>query len=131
MSSNSGRTSSWLHAFPFHPLLFAVYPILALLAFNSSEVDASSSLRPLLLSVLLSGFIVLISHGFLRDWNRAALVATIVLILFFSYGHIYIALKAINLQGLYLFRHRTLVPKRYRGSTAQAAVCIYCSGTPD
>ncbi|HEY3476420.1 MAG TPA: hypothetical protein VGK56_17530 [Anaerolineales bacterium] len=53
---------------------------------------------------------MLISYGILRDWNRAALVTSILLILFFSYGHVYIALKSINISGFYLFRHRTLIP---------------------
>jgi len=45
-----------------------------------------------------------------RDWRRAALLSTILLILFFSYGHVYILLKSVNINGLYLFRHRTLIP---------------------
>ena len=45
-----------------------------------------------------------------RDWKRAALLSTIILILFYSYGHVYILLKGVNINGLYLFRHRTLVP---------------------
>jgi hypothetical protein len=110
MSSNTGRKPGWLDAFPLHPLCFAVYPVLALLAFNRAEVDISSGLRPLLLSLLLAGLLLLISHGILHDWRRAALVATILLILFFSYGHAYIALKGINIEGFYLFRHRTLIP---------------------
>ena len=110
MSSNTGRKPSWLHALPFHLLLFAVYPILALLAFNMAEVDIASGLRPLLLSMLLAGLLVLIFYGILRDWNRAALVTTVLLILFFSYGHAYIALKSIGIDGFFLFRHRTLIP---------------------
>ena len=45
----------WLQSTPLHPFLFAVYPILALLAFNISEVDFSSGFRPLFLSLLLAG----------------------------------------------------------------------------
>jgi hypothetical protein len=42
--------------------------------------------------------------------ETAALISTILLILFFSYGHVYILLKGINTNGVYLFRHRTLIP---------------------
>ncbi len=45
-----------------------------------------------------------------RDWKRAALLSTIILILFYSYGHVYILLKGVNIAGFHLFRHRTLVP---------------------
>jgi len=107
------KTSSkphWLQHFPLHPFLFAIYPILALLAFNISEVDLSSGFRPILVSLAVVGLVAFILWLFHRDWRRAALSLTIVLILFYSYGHIYILLKGANLNGFYLFRHRTLIP---------------------
>jgi hypothetical protein len=110
MSSRINKKLSWLQSFPLHPLLFAIYPILALLAFNISEVDFSSGLRPLVLSMLIAGLLVLIFYLVYRDWRRTALISTILLILFFSYGHIYILLKGVNINELYLFRHRTLIP---------------------
>jgi hypothetical protein len=108
--SNTPKKISWLQHLPLYPFLFAVYPILALLAFNISEVEFSSGIRPLFLSVLVAGSLILIFRVIYRDWARAALLATIIIILFFSYGHIYILLKGVNVSGFYLFRHRTLVP---------------------
>jgi len=104
------KNLSWLECYPLHPFLFAMYPILALLAFNISEVDYSSGFRPLVLSILVAVILVLIFYLFYRDWRRTALISTILLILFFSYGHIYILLKGVEISGFYLFRHRTLVP---------------------
>src|SRR5215207_8914288 len=104
------KNPSWLQKSLLHPFLFATYPILALLAFNRSEVDVSSGLRALLLSILLAGLLLLGFDLIFRDWKRAALLSTILLILFYSYGHVYIALKGVNIDGVYLFRHRTLVP---------------------
>ena len=104
------RKTSWLQNIPLHPLLFAIYPILALLAFNISEVEVSSSVRPLLFSVLFAGLLILILYALFHDWGRAAFLTTMLLILFYSYGHVYIALKTANINGFYLFRHRTLVP---------------------
>ncbi len=109
MWSMPNKASRFL-SLPLHPFLFAIYPVLVLLAFNSAEVDVASGLRPLVLSVLLAGVLTLIFRGIFRDWNRAALLATIILILFYSYGHAYIALKGVNIEGFYLFRHRTLLP---------------------
>ena len=110
MKLGMNKNSSWLQRIPLHPLLFAIYPILALLAFNISEVDYSSGLRPLVLSILVAGLLVSIFYLFYRDWRRTALISTILLILFFSYGHIYILLKGVEVGGFYLFRHRTLAP---------------------
>lgn len=99
-----------MERFPLHPFLFAIYPILALLAFNISEVDFSSGLRPMVLSILVAGLLLLILYLIYRDWRRTGLVSTIILILFFSYGHAYLLLKGVEVGGFYLFRHRTLVP---------------------
>jgi hypothetical protein len=46
MKPNRDKDSGWLQRFPLHPFLFAVYPILALLAFNIAEVEFSSGWRP-------------------------------------------------------------------------------------
>lgn len=108
--SSTPKKRTWLRSIPLHPFLFAIYPILALLAINISEVEFSSGLRPLLLSLLAAGLLIFVSYLVYRDWMRAALISTIILILFFSYGHIYILLKAVNVNGFYLFRHRTLLP---------------------
>jgi len=110
MKLGMNKNSSWLQRIPLHPLLFAIYPILALLAFNISEVGISSGLRPLVLSILAAGLLISIFYLFYRDWKRTALISTILLILFFSYGHIYILLKGVEVGGFYLFRHRTLIP---------------------
>jgi hypothetical protein len=109
MSANTDERS-WLGRFPIHPFLFAVYPILALLAVNISEVDLSYGWRSLLLSILIAGLLTLAFFVVFRDWQRAALLATVLLILFYSYGHVYILLKGAEISGFFLFRHRTLIP---------------------
>lgn len=105
-----GRKQSWLRRVPLHPFLFAIYPILALLGINISEVDPGSGARPLVLSLLMAGGMLLLSYALFRDWKRSAFLTTLFLILFFSYGHLYILLKGVNVNGFYLFRHRTLIP---------------------
>ena len=110
MSLASSKKQSWLQGFPIHPFLFALYPILALLGINVAEVDLGSGVRPLLFSLLLAGLLMSVLYLIYRDWRRAALVTTLFLILFYSYGHLYILLKGVNVNGIYLFRHRTLIP---------------------
>jgi hypothetical protein len=104
------KKTSWLQNIPLHSFLFALYPILVLLALNISEVGFSSGLRPLLLSIFMTGLLMLVSYWMTRDWKRTGLISTILLILFYSYGHAYILLKGVNVNELYLFRHRTLIP---------------------
>ena len=110
MNTGMNKKQGWLQHLPLHLFLFAVYPILALLAINISEVDISSGWRPLLLSALVAGFLTLVFYAVFRDWQRAGFLSTIILILFYSYGHVYILLKGVEINGLFLFRHRTLIP---------------------
>jgi hypothetical protein len=106
---NSDRMS-FLQNNPLHTIVFAAYPILALLVSNLSEVSLATAVRPMVLSLIAGIILFLILRLILRDGRRAALISSAVLILFYSYGHIYILLKGVNLQGVYLFRHRTLIP---------------------
>lgn len=93
---------------PYYPLLFAAYPVLALAAYNIHELASRDIWRPLLASLLLATIILGIAELLLRDWNRAALVTTIVLLIVLSYGQVYSELKNVSVAGLLLFRHRTL-----------------------
>lgn len=106
---NSDRFA-WIWGRPLHPLVLAIYPILALLAANFSEVSLSAAARPLVFSIVAAVILILVFQWFVQDWKRAALISSVILILFYSYGHIYILMKGINPNGFYLFRHRTLIP---------------------
>jgi len=92
-----------------HPLLFAVYPILALLAYNISWVTPGESVRPMLIGLACGAVLLLAGRLLLKDWQKAGLVATLILLFFFSYGHLYQFLRAAGL-GLSLGRHRFLAP---------------------
>lgn len=93
---------------PWHPLLIAVFPIISLLAHNYAEIQTIDVLRALVISVSLSAVLLLVLKFVFHDWQKAALIVTLVLILFFSYGHAYNYLKQINL--LVIGRHRLLAP---------------------
>ena len=74
---------------PWYFLVFAAYPVLAVLAFNIGQVRVVSGSRPLVVSVLLAGLLFLFVNLFLHNMYRAAFLTTLLLALFFSYGHIY------------------------------------------
>jgi hypothetical protein len=94
--------------FPCYPLLLAVYPILALLAANVSEVDVPAAFRPLLVSLLLASFLFIALRIIFKDWHKAGITLAFILLLFFSYGHIYNLIKNTMLLGLNIGRHRVL-----------------------
>jgi hypothetical protein len=73
---------------PFFVLIFSVYPSLALLATNIREVEAGVVIRPFLVSLASAVLLLLILQLFFKDWLRTSFMATAILILFFTYGHI-------------------------------------------
>jgi len=95
--------------FPFYPILFGIFPVLALTGYNITQIDLSTAYRSILLTLIL----VLVLFGalrlILRDWSRAALLSLCLLILFFSYGHVYTLLKNVAVFGIPIARHRILI----------------------
>lgn len=94
---------------PIHILFFSGFPSLALLVNNLGEAELSNALRPLVASVVMGITALLILHLFLKDWRKAGLCVAWILMLFFSYGHIYEVIKGAHVYGLLIGRHRFLL----------------------
>ncbi len=93
-----------------YPWLISLYPVVALLGQNVDQVSLAVGLRPLALSVLLIAVGVIAGRVLLRDWAKAAALATLGFVLFFSYGHVYSYVERINATGWVIGRHRYLLP---------------------
>jgi len=93
-----------------HPYLFALYPVLALLAYNIEEIKIVPAIRPAIIVVLVAGLVSLLAGRLLKDATKGALLATLALALFFSYGQVYQLLKTTAWMGAALGRHRLLAP---------------------
>jgi hypothetical protein len=105
--------SSWIQKIeftPLYPLFLAAYPALALVGININEVDPAVLWRPLIILVLSALILLIALRLILRDWQRAALLLSAVIFLFFTYGHLYLFLKKINVAGFIIGRHRYMVP---------------------
>ncbi len=99
-----------LKKFPFYPLVFSLFPVLSLAAHNIFEISPDVICRPLAFSLLLGGVFFFVAWLFLRDLQRSALVALVMLFLFFTYGQIYNVLEDIKIGEIFVFRHRLLLP---------------------
>jgi hypothetical protein len=75
--------------FVIHPIFFAIYPILALYAYNIDQVFLEEIWRSLFWSVGITIALFLVLRIITRDWERAGLICSLALALFFSYGHVY------------------------------------------
>jgi len=99
-----------LKTFPFHPVIFSMYPVLALLATNLVEVELGVVVRPLLLSIAGTTLFLSLIYLGIKDLRRAGLMTSLLLILFFTYGHVYQVVELKEIFGLNIGRHRYLIP---------------------
>ncbi len=95
---------------PFHPLFFSIYPTLALYAVNIHEVSSFVIWRPLIIILIAASLLLLTSRLVLHNWQKASLVSSFIIMLFFSYGRLYELLKTTPLVEMNIVRHRYLVP---------------------
>jgi len=92
---------------PFYPFLLAAYFVLALLGLNISQVQPEAAIRALVVVLAIAGLLSLFMRWLYKDSQRGALAGGLLLILFFTYGHVYNFLeKTVPALG----RHRLLLP---------------------
>jgi len=101
---------SKLFRIPFHPILFGIYPVLALYYFNREETLFFSIWRALTFSLAISVLLYILARIFFKKWEKAALAASLVVLLFFTYGHVYNMIENISVGGVILGRHRYFLP---------------------
>jgi len=99
-----------LKNFPIYPILFALYPALALLATNMGEVLFDAGVRVLVGSLCVGLLIMAAIWLFFRDLQPAALASAVVLLIGLSYGQFYSLLRQVQVAGIVLGRHRFLLP---------------------
>lgn len=98
-----------LSSFPWPPVLLALYAPLELGAHNIGQIPLSSIYRSVILSGILGTIILLICRAFLRNWQVAGIAATVIIIFFLTYGHLYNFLEDLEIGGFLIGRHRYLV----------------------
>ena len=79
---------------PIHIILLTIFPIIFIFSENMKELVPTDILIPLLVIVPISLIIFIILKLILKDSKKAALIVSIGLVLFFTYGHFYNILKA-------------------------------------
>ena len=89
-----------------HPFLFALYPIFELRNFNITYVDSAALVRPILASLAVTAGIWGILRLFTREWQKSGIVTTMIVIIFFSYGHIFLQIESTFGE---MIRHRYLL----------------------
>jgi hypothetical protein len=83
-----------LNKFPYHSLFISIYPILYLYAKNIVFIPSEDILRSLVWSV---GVTIILLIGFrliLKEWQKAGAICSLILILFYTFGHLAILLES-------------------------------------
>jgi hypothetical protein len=76
-----------------HPFFVAAYPILFLLSINAGQLPLQQAGRVLAVSLFSAIILILLFGAPVRDFRRGGFLASVVLALFFSYGHVYNGLE--------------------------------------
>lgn len=79
----------------FHPVLFAIYPVLFLYSINIREVFLKEIFAPLLVSLSIMVVIWGLFLLFFKNADKSGILATTFLLFFFFYGHIYNLVKTL------------------------------------
>lgn len=77
-----------------YPFLFALYPIIELRNLNITYVDSASLIRPMLISILVTGLIWIVLRFIMKDWQKAGILTSLLVISFFLYGHLFIQIES-------------------------------------
>ena len=93
----------------FHPLLFSFFPTFYVYSQNIHVLIPTELFLPLL---VISGSTIaafLILGKILKNKIKVALIITLFLVLFFSYGHVYNILNDVSPENFDLGKHRYLL----------------------
>ena len=88
-----------------HPILFAVFPVLALYNHNKDMAQLSYLVWPLVLSILLAIFIFFILELFIKNKNKTAVITTLFLIIFFSFGHLLSLMPNVEIGAVTIYNY--------------------------
>lgn len=93
-----------------YPFLFAIYPALALLAYNIEQVSFNVALRSLWICLIGSIVLYVLLWIWLKNTEKAALATLFIQILFFSYGRVYAYFEGWQIGTFTVGRHLFLTP---------------------
>jgi hypothetical protein len=94
---------------PVHPLLFAVYNVVFLWGINVSLVGWREGLFLCVVAVTIAAIMEVLCTVILRERLAGALLASLVVMITFTYGRVYDVIVGINVGGVLIGRHRFLL----------------------
>lgn len=88
----------------FHPFLLGLYPLVALISFNITQIRIEEVWRSFAWVLIALVVLFLLAYLLIKDWRKAGLICTLSLTLFFSYGHIFRLIEGKTVAGILVGR---------------------------
>jgi hypothetical protein len=114
---------------PFHPLLFAILPVVSMFAANAGQSHGHEFSDALLIVLGASGVLLLAAAAVYRDLRKAALWVSVLLIVVVAFDSVYSALDDWGLGAWQFGRRRYVMSVTYLGVLAWG-VWLYRRKTP-
>jgi hypothetical protein len=92
----------------FHPILFGIYPVVALLAVNINQIRPQVAIRSFFICLILAVVCYIFLFLVFRNKSISAILSTFLIVMFFSYGHIYQLIEGRSIGSLNIGQHRFL-----------------------
>ena len=87
-----------------HPFLLSLYPLVSLISINIDQIQLNDVLRSFGWVLAAAAFLCLLGFLLVRKWGKAGLMCTLILVLFFSWGHIFRLIEGKQIWGVLLGR---------------------------
>ena len=86
--------------------VFWAYPVLALTATNLGEIQFTSAIRAIFLSLVVSIILLFVSGKLFKSIEKGLLFSCLLAVLFSSYGHLFGIFENVSFHGILIGRHR-------------------------
>ena len=96
-------------AFIIHPILFSIFPVIFIFSENVHILPVTEILLPLVIMVGITILILFLLKNKIENRNKIALIISLIVIIFFSYGYFYEIINNSQLENSEISRHRYLL----------------------
>ena len=92
-----------------HPILFAIFLILSVFSYNVQELSFQETFLPLFLVLVFTVGIWISLRYILKNARKSAFIISLLLVLFFSFGHVYNLVDDVTINGFDIGKSRYLL----------------------
>lgn len=93
----------------FHPILFAIFPVISIYSYNINILPINELIFPLLLTLTLTIASWSALRFILHNNLKASLIVSLFLVIYFLYGHFFNLLNDVSIGYIDIGRHRFLM----------------------